>query len=132
MADPRLKMRQMVSLKKKRFQEEGFDLDLACKNSYRSYFYTFLFVGVNILICIFFFFSLMKISLKELLLLVFLQRGVNLCFVIQCLNANGSFYFLFFFFFLFSLPLLITFNIRLDFLILTIKINTMFIICKFF
>mmetsp|Transcript_14981 Transcript_14981/g.25534 ORF Transcript_14981/g.25534 Transcript_14981/m.25534 type:complete len:612 (-) Transcript_14981:18-1853(-) len=29
MADPRLKMRQMVSLKKKRFQEEGFDLDLA-------------------------------------------------------------------------------------------------------
>ena len=30
MADPRKKFRQMVSLKKKRYQDEEFDLDLAC------------------------------------------------------------------------------------------------------
>lgn len=32
MADPRKKFRQMVSLKKKRYQDDEFDLDLACKD----------------------------------------------------------------------------------------------------
>ena len=33
MTDPRKKFRRMVSLKKKRFQDEEFDLDLACNNN---------------------------------------------------------------------------------------------------